>query len=94
VFFVIRPHESFHSVILIPTTYIVYASGTRTPVQKVAKPLRKSVMTVDISIPDQQVKADISITLKWTYLSNDIGKVVFEKLISIQPIVVAVRSKT
>lgn len=51
-------------------------------------------MTVDISIPDQQVEADISITLRWTYLSNDIGKVVFEKLIFIQPIVVAVRSKT
>ena len=77
----IRPHESFHSVMLIPTTYIVYASRTRTPVQKVAKPLRKSVMTVDISIPDQQVEADISSTLRWTYLSNDIGEVVFKKLI-------------
>jgi hypothetical protein len=38
-------------------------------------------MTVDISIPDQQVEADISSTLRWTYLSNDIGEVVFEKLI-------------
>jgi hypothetical protein len=51
-------------------------------------------MTVDISIPDQQVEADISSTLRWTYLSNDIGKVVFEKLIVIQPILVAVWSKT
>jgi len=51
-------------------------------------------MTADISIPDQQVEADISIILRWTYLSNDICKVVFEKLIVIQPILVAVRSKT
>lgn len=87
------PTWKFQSVILIPTTYIVYASGTRTPVQKVAKPLRKSVMTVDIYILDQQVEAEISSTLRWTYLSNDIGKVVFEKLIVIQPILVAVRSK-
>jgi hypothetical protein len=50
-------------------------------------------MTVDIYILDQQVEAEISSTLRWTYLSNDIGKVVFEKLIVIQPILVAVRSK-
>jgi hypothetical protein len=49
-------------------------------------------MTADISIPDQQVEADISNILRWTYLSNDIGKVVFEKLIVIQPILVTVRS--
>jgi hypothetical protein len=56
-FFVIRPHESFQSV-TIPTTYIVYASGTRTSVQKVVKYSWKSVTSVDIPIPDQQVEAN------------------------------------
>ena len=51
-------------------------------------------MTIDISIPDQQVEADIYTSLRWTYLPNDIGKVFFEKLIVTKPIPVAVRFKT